>query len=140
MGYFRDLDEYADVELVGEIDRRKTARARGLCDYCSRPMKEESCRFPLRHRPAAKIEASGSGLSQPSPYAAAVTRLAKCVGFWLDEHPDTTVVAVYNSPDLDARAEKCAPGYSGGMWAAAVIEAFRHRDEGTLHAWLGVAP
>ena len=140
MSYSRDLDEYADVELVGEIERRKTARAQGLCDYCNRPVREESCRFPLRHRPAAKIEASGSGLSHPTAYAAVTARLAKCVGFWLDEHPGATEAAAHNAPDLDARAEGCAPGHSGGMWAAAVREAFRQRDEGTLRAWLGVAP
>lgn len=136
MSYPRDLDEYSDVELVGEVTRRKEARAKGLCDYCNRPVSEPSCRFPLRHRPAGKIEASGSGLDQSDAYRDVTRRLAKCIGFWLAENPGATEAAINNDRGLDARAERAAPGFSGGMWGAAVREALRRRDDGTLDAWL----
>lgn len=133
----RDLDEYADCELEGELDRCKKARAQGICDYCNRPVKEESCRFPLRHRTAAKINAPGQGSEEGmTAYKEATLRLAKCVGFWLLEHPNATEAQANTDTQLDAQAERWAPGFSGGMFSAGVREAFRRRDEGTLKSWL----
>ena len=48
MSYSLDLDEIGELSLIAEIERRKSLRNQGLCDYCEsnclRP-----CKFPLRH-------------------------------------------------------------------------------------------
>lgn len=55
MSYPRDLDEYTDDELQGEINRRSICVARGFCSYCGGNLRENttsgwsSCRFPDRH-------------------------------------------------------------------------------------------
>ena len=38
MSSLRDLDEYEDEELERELERRRRARSKGLCDYCLRRM------------------------------------------------------------------------------------------------------
>lgn len=50
MSYPRDLDEFEDIELFQEIERRKDDRAKGLCDYCHRAYTTSACRFADRHR------------------------------------------------------------------------------------------
>jgi hypothetical protein len=46
----RDLDEYTDIELNIELNRRLTLRVEGKCDYCGQPSGcYPSCRFPNRH-------------------------------------------------------------------------------------------
>ena len=40
MSYPRDLENYKDHELEGELTRRKLLRQRGLCSYCRNPAKE----------------------------------------------------------------------------------------------------
>jgi len=49
MGYPRGLDEYTDIELALEIERRQKLRAAGKCDYCTRDISLDSCMFPERH-------------------------------------------------------------------------------------------
>lgn len=53
MSYSRDLDEYAESELLRELQRRNDLRREGSCDYCKRHMiltKDAPCRFPNRHK------------------------------------------------------------------------------------------
>jgi hypothetical protein len=52
MSYRLDLDEQDERKLVGEIERRKALRAKGLCDYCERTPDTKPCKFPGRHRRA----------------------------------------------------------------------------------------
>lgn len=67
MSYPRDLDEYSENELLEEIERRRTVRERGLCDYCGRKPTTSPCKFPERHR------------GQPSESAQAVEEMdEKC--------------------------------------------------------------
>lgn len=40
MGFPKDLENYKDHELEGELTRRKLLRQRGLCSYCRKPAKE----------------------------------------------------------------------------------------------------
>jgi len=54
MGYSRDLDEYAEHRLLGEILRRAKLRKQGLCDYCERTPDTKPCKFPGRHRSTNK--------------------------------------------------------------------------------------
>ena len=54
MSYPLDLDEMAETKLVQEIERRKKARAAGLCDYCGRAPDTSTCKFPDRHRATEK--------------------------------------------------------------------------------------
>ncbi|MGD9749416.1 MAG: hypothetical protein AB7W59_00310 [Acidimicrobiia bacterium] len=73
MGYPKDLDEYSEDQLKGELERRAGLRAKGLCDYCGRPPSEPACRFQGRHHAAIaprKCQACGSGLlgSPPACY------------------------------------------------------------------------
>lgn len=50
MSYHVDLDEYTELQLLDELERRKKVRKRGLCDYCGMPRKTTaSCKFPERH-------------------------------------------------------------------------------------------
>lgn len=67
MSYMLDLDEYSEAQLQGELDRRKAARDKGLCDYCGNGRHESMrkylqrtgklyarasdgpCKFPERH-------------------------------------------------------------------------------------------
>lgn len=49
MGYALDLDEYDESRLIGELERRKELRAKGLCDYCEYPVNVGCCKFPDRH-------------------------------------------------------------------------------------------
>jgi len=49
------LDEYTEVELRAELMKRERLRAKGLCDYCERRPDESPCRFPGRHKRAAKV-------------------------------------------------------------------------------------
>lgn len=51
MSYPRDLDEYAESELLAEVQRREDLRRAGNCDYCKRAFgKSPPCRFPERHK------------------------------------------------------------------------------------------
>lgn len=45
----RTLDEYDEVLLRQELERRDVLRRNGLCDYCERPPYVAVCRFPERH-------------------------------------------------------------------------------------------
>lgn len=49
MGYWRDLDDYSEAELQGEINYRERERQRGRCDYCHRPSSSNSCKYSARH-------------------------------------------------------------------------------------------
>lgn len=49
MSYPRGLDEFTDLELAEEIDRREKLRAAGKCDYCERSPKSSPCKFEERH-------------------------------------------------------------------------------------------
>ena len=54
MSYPRDLDEFAEKELVAELERRERLRRRGLCDYCGSPAgvlfpNGRTCSHPERH-------------------------------------------------------------------------------------------
>lgn len=54
MGYQLDLDEMSSESLLEELHRRKADHAKGLCDYCHRPVGvKPSCKFPERHDPPA---------------------------------------------------------------------------------------
>jgi hypothetical protein len=44
------LDQYTEVELQHELERRLNARNHGLCDYCNRPPDTPPCKFPERHQ------------------------------------------------------------------------------------------
>ncbi|MBI4135962.1 MAG: hypothetical protein HY481_00190 [Candidatus Vogelbacteria bacterium] len=49
-GYPVDLDEYEADCLIKELERRRLATSKGLCDYCRRPIGSgKPCRFPERH-------------------------------------------------------------------------------------------
>lgn len=50
MSYPRDLDEFEEIELQKELDRRLKLRQSGRCDYCGREITTPICRFPDRHR------------------------------------------------------------------------------------------
>lgn len=51
MGYRLDLDEMDEAKLIEELERRKTSRAAGLCDYCGRAiLSAPPCKFPDRHK------------------------------------------------------------------------------------------
>lgn len=49
MSYPKTLDEYTDLQLAAEIERREKLRASGKCDYCERSNTTEPCQFPTRH-------------------------------------------------------------------------------------------
>lgn len=49
MSYTRCLDEYTDLELATESDRREKCRAAGKCSYCGGGSKDAPCKFPERH-------------------------------------------------------------------------------------------
>lgn len=49
MGYFKELDEFEELELNTELNRRRVLREQGLCDYCKRPNHTKPCKFPFRH-------------------------------------------------------------------------------------------
>lgn len=49
MSYPRDLDEYADYELVEELDRRARLRMNNFCTYCGQAAVTPPCKFPERH-------------------------------------------------------------------------------------------
>lgn len=49
MSYPIDLDEYPEVKLREELQRRERLRAQGLCDYCEQPHYLPTCKFPGRH-------------------------------------------------------------------------------------------
>lgn len=55
MGYIKDLDEYTDEELQKELTRRQTVRDEGICDYCGRDGRMETCRYQERHTQAGVI-------------------------------------------------------------------------------------
>lgn len=50
MSYPRDLDEFEEHELQGELERRQKLREQHKCDYCGKDTKKPICRFPDRHR------------------------------------------------------------------------------------------
>lgn len=65
-----DLNEYEERRLVGEIDRRASLRAVGLCDYCEREPSMNTCKFPERHRVSRywpKYEIVTNGISEFLP-------------------------------------------------------------------------
>jgi hypothetical protein len=49
MSNLPSLDEMSEERLQRELDRRKSLRDRGLCDYCERIPTATPCRFPKRH-------------------------------------------------------------------------------------------
>lgn len=50
MSYPMGLDEYSEKKLTAELEERRAARRRGLCDYCGRPLcAEPFCRMEERH-------------------------------------------------------------------------------------------
>jgi len=49
MSYTLSLDEYDEELLVAELEKRKLARSKGLCDYCNRPQSTYPCKYPNRH-------------------------------------------------------------------------------------------
>lgn len=53
MSYPRDLDEIPEAELLGELERRRSLRAQGRCDYCGVDHDGPTCRFPDRHNAPA---------------------------------------------------------------------------------------
>lgn len=55
MGYPKDLDEYDEEQLQGELARRARLKEKGVCTYCERPQNAPSCRFPERHNAAAPL-------------------------------------------------------------------------------------
>lgn len=88
MGYPRGLDEYSEAELVGELERRRSLRRKGLCDYCSHPAGQNipvyqrspqhkpvgggsSCIFPERH--SGEVDSNQLFLSDITE-----TNLARC--------------------------------------------------------------
>lgn len=54
MSYPKDLDDYSDEALQGELDRRERCRQKGKCDYCGKSRTSEACRLPLRHETGPK--------------------------------------------------------------------------------------
>jgi hypothetical protein len=50
MSYPRDLDDYTEAELQGELKSREEVRALGVCDYCRRHPFTKPCKFSERHR------------------------------------------------------------------------------------------
>lgn len=52
---WRELDEYSDADLRGELTRRHMSEVAGLCPYCGAQRGEitasgwSSCRFPEQH-------------------------------------------------------------------------------------------
>lgn len=50
MSYYKDLDEYTEQELKDELERRRTLRDEGKCDYCQQYGNTILCKFPERHR------------------------------------------------------------------------------------------
>lgn len=69
MSYPRDLDEYTDHDLIGELHQRATDRARGLCDYCHQPSASTApCRFAIRHALAGfDVSHNGAASGQADP-------------------------------------------------------------------------
>lgn len=56
MTYPKDLDEYDDEALQGELNRRREALARGICPYCGRRGDIlPACRQPALHAQAAAV-------------------------------------------------------------------------------------
>lgn len=49
MSYPKSLDEYTDLELAQEIEKREKLRAEGKCDYCYRPNTTTVCKHADRH-------------------------------------------------------------------------------------------
>lgn len=49
MGYPSNLDDIPETQLYEEIQRRKSARAQGVCDYCHRFPSAHVCGYPDRH-------------------------------------------------------------------------------------------
>jgi hypothetical protein len=49
MAHLKDLDEYTDEQLQGELNHRRKDRSEGKCDYCHRRYDTKPCRFPARH-------------------------------------------------------------------------------------------
>jgi len=54
MTYFKDLDEYSSEQLQNELNRRSNLLQQGLCDYCGQKGSDRACRFPSRHKEAAR--------------------------------------------------------------------------------------
>lgn len=54
MGYPKDLDEYTDEQLQGELRQRRKDRDEGKCDYCHRHYTTGPCRFKERHTRAGE--------------------------------------------------------------------------------------
>lgn len=57
MGYFRELDEMSDKELVDEIKRRRNRRQEGKCAYCGQPFGcENPCRLHDKRMPDTVVQ------------------------------------------------------------------------------------
>lgn len=67
MSYPKDLDEYNERELLQELERRKTLREQGKCDYCGGdgPV---ACKFPTRHGPASYARQTQLQAEDPDNY------------------------------------------------------------------------
>lgn len=49
MSYHKDLDEYTEQQLKNELERRRSLRDEGKCDYCQQLGNTTDCKFPERH-------------------------------------------------------------------------------------------
>lgn len=59
MGYSKSIDEFTDLELAQEIEKREKMRAEGKCDYCYQPNTAPVCKYSARHnRDVVKVQTS----------------------------------------------------------------------------------
>ena len=49
MSYPKALDEFTDLELAQELQKREKMRSEGKCDYCYRPNTTSVCKHADRH-------------------------------------------------------------------------------------------
>jgi hypothetical protein len=66
VSYHKELDEYTEQQLLDELERRRSLRDEGKCDYCQRLGNTTDCKFPERHA-IARLHWNNIGRFQVPP-------------------------------------------------------------------------
>lgn len=115
MSYPRSLDEYAEKELEQELRERERLRARGICDYCSRPPHEPACKFPERHSLPGQLAATQASSTGETALNQCETLGARVAALTLDEYQaKAATTAIYPFPHQSNSAiSYCLLGLAG---------------------------